>query len=91
MVRLQWNAGPAVARNIGLKVAKQHGAAVVCFLDDDCIPQPGWLAAMEAVQTAHPGVVCGRTIASDPSTAIGGSSAYGCVWQDLSNLCSSLF
>lgn len=33
--------GPAAARNLGLAVAR---APVVVFTDDDCIPQPGFLA-----------------------------------------------
>ena len=78
-MRLSWNAGPAIARNIGLKVAKQLRAAVVCFLDDDCVPQPGWLAAMEAAQMAHPGIVCGRTVALDPNTLIGAPSSLSMV------------
>jgi GT2 family glycosyltransferase len=36
------NNGPAPARNLGWHEAS---AAVVAFLDDDCLPEPGWLAA----------------------------------------------
>ena len=71
VVRLARNSGPATARNIGLRIAKQRGAALVCFLDGDCVPQPDWLAAMQAAQQANPGIVCGRTVASDPSSTIG--------------------
>src|SRR5215211_2973306 len=35
----------AAARNIGWRAAS---AAVVAFLDDDCVPVPGWLAAITA-------------------------------------------
>jgi glycosyltransferase involved in cell wall biosynthesis len=41
--RLEENAGPAHARNIGWKMAR---APLVAFTDDDCVPQPGWLAAL---------------------------------------------
>jgi glycosyltransferase involved in cell wall biosynthesis len=34
--------GPAAARNVGWKAAR---ADVVAFTDDDCVPEPGWLAA----------------------------------------------
>jgi len=35
--------GPAAARNAGLA---QATAALVCFLDDDIIPTPGWIQAL---------------------------------------------
>ncbi len=41
--RLASNAGPATARNVGWRAAQ---APLVVFTDDDCEPQPGWLAAM---------------------------------------------
>ena len=37
--------GPAAARNLG---AASAAAPVVCFTDDDCRPEPGWLAALLA-------------------------------------------
>ena len=39
----QANAGPAVARNAGASAAEGE---VVAFTDDDCAPEPGWLAAL---------------------------------------------
>ncbi len=41
----QQNAGPAVARNAGVRAAR---APRVAFLGDDTVPQPGWLAAHQA-------------------------------------------
>jgi glycosyltransferase involved in cell wall biosynthesis len=37
--------GLSVARNAGLAAASQP---IVAFTDDDCVPEPGWLAAIEA-------------------------------------------
>jgi GT2 family glycosyltransferase len=34
--------GPAAARNVGWRAA---AAPTIAFTDDDCLPQPGWLAA----------------------------------------------
>jgi glycosyltransferase involved in cell wall biosynthesis len=34
--------GPAAARNQGWRAAKSE---IIAFTDDDCVPQPGWLAA----------------------------------------------
>jgi GT2 family glycosyltransferase len=39
----QSNAGPAAARNRGALEAR---GTVILFTDDDCVPSPGWLAAM---------------------------------------------
>jgi glycosyltransferase involved in cell wall biosynthesis len=51
--------GPAAARNAGFRAV---GAAVVCFTDDDCEPEPGWAQALAApilsgVAAASGGVV----------------------------------
>lgn len=69
--RLPANRGPAAARNAGLLAAAQLGAAVVLFLDDDCQPAPGWVAAMLAAQAAAPGLVGGCTMATRPGTLVG--------------------
>src|SRR5687767_8588263 len=39
--RLENNCGPAVARNVGWRRAEGQ---LIAFTDDDCVPQPGWLA-----------------------------------------------
>jgi len=57
-VRLDENAGPARARNAGWRKAN---GSVVAFTDDDCIPQPGWLAAL-AGRMSEADVVQGRTL-----------------------------
>ncbi|MDP1821504.1 MAG: glycosyltransferase [Acidimicrobiales bacterium] len=40
--RLHRNGGPAAARNAGWRTAR---ADVVAFVDDDCLPDPGWVGA----------------------------------------------
>ncbi|MSO42051.1 MAG: glycosyltransferase [Solirubrobacterales bacterium] len=51
--------GPAVARNAGARAAEGE---LVVFLDDDCAPEPGWLAALVRRAEAEPGTaVGGRT------------------------------
>ena len=54
------NGGPAAARNEGARLAR---APVVAFVDDDCVPDPGWVRAMAAAFARNPrlGVVQGLT------------------------------
>jgi GT2 family glycosyltransferase len=52
----QANAGPACARNAGLAHATGDWLA---FTDDDCAPEPGWLAALAAAADAHPDALLG--------------------------------
>jgi glycosyltransferase involved in cell wall biosynthesis len=52
--------GPATARNAGARAA---AGDVVCFLDDDCEPEPGWAGALSAVAIAGGGAAAGRTLA----------------------------
>jgi glycosyltransferase involved in cell wall biosynthesis len=64
--RLPRNRGPATARNVGWRAAR---APLVAFTDDDCVPQPGWLAAIvEALEQAD--LVQGCTL-PDPAQAAG--------------------
>lgn len=50
--------GPAAARNVGWRRAT---APVVAFTDDDCVPDPDWLARGVAALAGRPRVVVGRT------------------------------
>jgi GT2 family glycosyltransferase len=50
--------GPAHARNIGLRAAK---GPVVAFIDDDCVPHPGWLERLTEAVSLDPPVAAGGT------------------------------
>lgn len=57
-IRLRTNGGPARARNTGWWAAT---APIVAFTDDDCVPQPGWVAALVAPFGSGADLVQGRT------------------------------
>ncbi len=62
----QPQSGPAAARNHGALRARGR---YVAFIDDDCLAEPGWLAAIEAAFRAHPrGVVLGGEITNPYET-----------------------
>jgi glycosyltransferase involved in cell wall biosynthesis len=51
--------GPAAARNAGAELAR---GKILAFTDDDCIPEPDWLAAIAAAAERSPdSIVGGRT------------------------------
>jgi mycofactocin system glycosyltransferase len=43
VLRLPLNGGPAAARNAGLAATS---SPLIAFVDSDCVPPPGWLAAL---------------------------------------------
>src|SRR5581483_12021797 len=51
--------GPAAARNAAAAVA---GGELLAFTDDDCEPDPGWLAALASPRDGAPVAVGGRTL-----------------------------
>jgi glycosyltransferase involved in cell wall biosynthesis len=57
-MRLLRNRGPATARNIGWRGTT---ADVIAFTDDDCAPEPQWLAGLVSGLTSA-GIAQGRTI-----------------------------
>ena len=58
-VRHETTRGPAGGRNSGWLMA---AAPLVAFTDDDCAPEPGWLASLLDVAARHPGaIIQGRT------------------------------
>ena len=58
-VLVQPHGGPARARNLGARAARGR---LLAFTDDDCRPQPGWLAALEAALAARPGAMVGGRV-----------------------------
>jgi GT2 family glycosyltransferase len=64
VLRQERNAGPAAARNRGWRATT---APLVVFTDDDCVPQPDWLAAIVA-SLATADLAQGRT-RPDPEQA----------------------
>jgi GT2 family glycosyltransferase len=64
--------GPAAARNLGVAAA---AAPVVCFTDDDCRPEPGWVDALTARLGETTTAVAGPTLAED------GGSVYSIASQ----------
>jgi cellulose synthase/poly-beta-1,6-N-acetylglucosamine synthase-like glycosyltransferase len=64
--------GPAGARNRGLEAAR---GTLVAFIDDDCLPGPGWLGRIVAAASTDPPVAAGgRTRNGIPSNPY--ASAY---------------
>jgi GT2 family glycosyltransferase len=55
----QSNAGPASARNTGARAARGD---YVVFTDDDCLPDPGWLRAIDAMAARHPACAIGGRV-----------------------------
>ncbi len=51
--------GPATARNLGARAASGE---IVCFVDDDCEPAPGWAETLSE-RAAEAGAAAGRTVA----------------------------
>lgn len=64
-LRLDHNRGPAAARNAGWRASS---APLVAFTDDDCVPQPGWLASL-VDELARADLVQGRTL-PDPEQRV---------------------
>jgi len=60
--------GPAAARNIGWRAAE---GALIAFTDDDCVPEPGWLAAGLRAVASGSGIVMGRTRALEEADGYG--------------------
>lgn len=56
LVSLPKNSGPATARNVGAGRARGTWLA---FIDDDCIPEPGWLVALERRLAVQPNLLLG--------------------------------
>ncbi len=57
VLRLDPGRGPAAARNAGWRAATGR---FVAFTDDDCVPVPGWAAALQAAAGPEDRIVQGR-------------------------------
>jgi GT2 family glycosyltransferase len=77
VLQTESNHGPASARNLGWRASS---APVVVFLDDDCLPEPGWLSDGLSVMDADPslGVVQGRVRTPDDFNPVGMGTWYHC-------------
>jgi GT2 family glycosyltransferase len=58
--------GPAAARNLG---ARATSCEVIAFTDDDCVPRPGWLAALVARAERGADAVAGPTVVGPGASA----------------------
>jgi glycosyltransferase involved in cell wall biosynthesis len=65
VLRTDENRGPAPARNLGWRNAR---GPLIAFTDDDCLPQPEWVAAV-ADGLAEADVVQGRTLPNPDQAA----------------------
>jgi glycosyltransferase involved in cell wall biosynthesis len=63
-------AGPAAARNRGVQAARGD---VVCFTDDDCVPEPGW--AERLAHACRDGAAAAGTTVADPSAGRSAAAA----------------
>ena len=59
----QKGAGPAIARNAGVRAARGD---VVCFTDDDCRPEPEWAARLRRALGAGADAAGGSTVSGRP-------------------------
>ena len=90
---VQQNAGPAAARNCGAARARRPFLA---FIDDDCVPDPGWLRALSDVFDEAPEQLLGGcTVNALPANPFSSASqqlvSYLCDYYDGKNGRTRLF
>jgi glycosyltransferase involved in cell wall biosynthesis len=59
LIALPRNLGPAAARNAGASAAR---GKFLVFIDDDCVPTPGWLSALVSQLHEHPDCLVGGRV-----------------------------
>jgi glycosyltransferase involved in cell wall biosynthesis len=64
----QVNSGPGRARNRGAAEAR---GSFIAFVDDDCVPDPAWLARLWAANQSAPGSAIAGRVVNPSSTWIG--------------------
>jgi GT2 family glycosyltransferase len=68
MAHAQEHAGPGAARNLAIRASDTE---LVLFLDDDCVPNPGWLHALaNAPWASDVGAVGGRIISPESGNRV---------------------
>ncbi|MGH7565821.1 MAG: glycosyltransferase family 2 protein, partial [Gemmatimonadota bacterium] len=68
----QPGSGPGLARNRGAEEARGE---ILVFLDDDCVPDPDWLAELDLALAASPGAgVGGHTVNALPGNPYSSAS-----------------
>jgi GT2 family glycosyltransferase len=65
--------GPAGARNRGAAVAR---APLLAFVDDDCVPQPGWAVALVAALEGHPDALAGGPVVNAYPRDVAAAAAH---------------
>ena len=63
---IEKNSGPAVARNIGIKMARYP---IIVIMDDDCIPEKNWLKKLVSGFSGNVGITTSFSMYGGTSTA----------------------
>ena len=67
LIRHESAAGPAAARNSGARAAH---APVLCFTDDDCMPEPEWAERLSAAVAGGAAAVAGATLGDGDALSV---------------------